>query len=187
MASRTFSCPSSTSMCSVIRMPKAASLRSTTGVKLSGIRPFATSLPVVMTAAVRLTNGRTDSSGALPAACSACRSFSSRMMSGMTRVPASLSPGCTVPPPRRVAIISSSMLLTAKSRALSTRNTPSIALFSSIFPSFVSLHVMFSLPHSAARRSAASFSCTMPGSISQTNRFSLPMESSTGMSSSVTT
>ena len=48
-------------------MPKAASLRSTTGVKLSGIRPFATSLPVVMTAAVRLTNGRTDSSGALPA------------------------------------------------------------------------------------------------------------------------
>ena len=169
-----------------MRIPKSASFRSTTGVKLSGMRPFATSLPVVMTAAVRSVNGRTASSGASPAACSAASSFSSRITSGMTRVPASLSPGRTRPPPRRVAIISSSTLFTAKSRSLSTRNTPSISLFSSILPSLVSLHAMFSRPHSAARRSAASFSCTNPGSSSHTNRFSLPIESSTGMSSSVT-
>lgn len=47
-------------------MPSAASFRSTTGVKLSGIRPFATSLPVVTTAAVFSVNGRTSRIGVPP-------------------------------------------------------------------------------------------------------------------------
>ena len=76
--------PSSTRTCSVILMPSAASFRSTTGVKLSGIRPFATSLPVVTTAAVFSVNGRTSRIGGPPAACSACRSFSSSIISGIS-------------------------------------------------------------------------------------------------------
>ena len=90
------------------------------------------------------------------------------MMSGMTRIPASLSPARTAVPPLRVAIITSSWLFTAMSRWESTRNTPSQAAFSSILPSLTSLRSIFSCPQRVSRRSAASFSCTMPLVISQT-------------------
>ena len=130
----------------------------TTGVNVSRMRPDLTSLPVVTMHAVLRTNGRSVRSGALPAACSALRSFSSSITSGMTRMPASLSPLCTAVPPLRVAIMTSSWLFTAMSRAESTRNTPLHAARSSILPSFTSVRVMFSCPHRASSRSAASFS-----------------------------
>ena len=159
----------------------------TTGVKVSLMRPFFTSPPVATMQAVLRTKGFSCSRGAGPAACSAFCSFSSAIIRGITRMPASLSPLRTAVPPLRVAIITSSWLFTATRRGLSTRNRPSQAAFSSILPSFTSLRVMFSWPHSLSSRSAASFSWTMPGVISQTYRCSLPMDSSTGMSSSVTT
>ena len=49
-----------------------------------------------------------ESSGSFPSAVSALCSFSSSMTSGMTRMPASLSPSRTAVPPLRVAIITSS-------------------------------------------------------------------------------
>ena len=70
--------------------------------------------------------------------------------------------------PQRVAIITSSPAFTASSRRLSTRKRPSQAAVSSILPSLTSLRSMWSLRHRASSRSAASFSWTMPGSISQT-------------------
>ena len=102
-------------------------------------------------------------------------------------MPASLSPLRTAVPPFRVAIMRSSMELTAMSFSEFTRKRPSQAALSSILPSLTSLRSMCSFAHRAQSRSAPSFSWSIPGVISQTYRCSLPMESSTGMSSSVTT
>ena len=83
-------------------------------------------------------------------------------------MPASLSPAFTANPPLRVAIMTSSVAFTAARRALSTRKTPSHADVSSFLPSEGSLERMLSVPQSAARRRAASFSWTMPSSSSST-------------------
>ena len=109
------------------------------------------------------------------------------MMRGMTRIPASLSPFRTAVPPFRVAIISWSIPFTARRASDRTRNSPSQAAFSSILPSFTPLRSIFALAHRASRRSAPSSSWSIPGVISHTYRCSLPMERSTGISSSVTT
>ena len=89
------------------------------------------------------------------------------MTRGMTRIPASFSPLRTGVLPWRVAIMTSSWLFTARSRWESTRKSPSMAAVSSILPSFTSLRSMFSLMARAQSRSAASFSWSMPGVISQ--------------------
>ena len=63
-----------------------------TGVKLSWIRPLATSLPVVMSPQVFSFQGVRERMGVDPALSSTALSLSSAMTRGMMRVPASLSP-----------------------------------------------------------------------------------------------
>ena len=154
---------------------------------MSWINPFFTSLPVATMAAVFRTQGRSSSRGVSPAAALAAVSFSSAMIRGITRIPASLAPFLTAVPPFRVAIISSSMAFTARRDSDRTRNSPSQDAFSSILPSLTPLRSIFSLAHRASRRSAPSSSWSIPGVISHTYRCSLPMPSSTGMSSGATT
>ena len=123
--------------------------------------------------------------GSAPAAAFTRSIFSFSMTSGMMRVPASLSPFFTGKSPWRVAIIICPKELTASSFSLFMRRTPSISEQSSILPSFTSPRLMFSPLQIEQSTSAASFSCIMLSSFSQTYILSLPTESSTGMSSSV--
>ncbi len=168
MAAAMASSSSPARRCSVTAMPNSSSFRRTTGVKASWTSPLATSLPVVMTPAVFSFQGRSSSRGASPAASSARESFSSSITRGITRVPQSLSPARTGVLPRRVAIMTSSSRFTAFSRRVSTRKRPSMAAVSSILPSLTALRTMCSFSQSRTSRPAASFSWTMPGTISQT-------------------
>ena len=153
----------------VVVTPKAASFSSMTGVKRSWMRPFFTSDPVAMIAAVKIEYGFTLMSGRPPAARSAFSTVLSSTTSGITRVPASASPVFTPKPPLRVATMTSSTEFTAKSRSVSTRKTPSVAALMPILPSEGSPEATVPSPRqSAASRFAASFSWSMPGSISQT-------------------
>ena len=140
-----------------------------TGVNASSMRPVATSEPVAMTAAVRAEKGLTSRSFSPAAAASAAASTSSRTTSGITRVPARASPSRTAKPPLRVATMTSSVALTARRRSELTSSTPSQAALMPILPSEGSPAATQPGPRqSSARRCAASFSCTMPGSISHT-------------------
>ena len=151
------------------------------------MRPFCTSLPVANIAARLRTKGSSLSRGSAPAAASACSSRLSGTTRGITRIPASLSPGRTAVLPCRVAMMISPMLFTAHSRSSSTWNRPANWAVSSILPSFTWPRSMPGPLEMAHSRSAASFSWSIPGCISHTYRCSLPMDSSMGMSSSRTT
>ena len=64
-------------------------------------------------------------------------------------MPASLSPLRTAVPPFRVAIMMSSVVLTAISFSEFTRKRPSQAALSSILPSLTSVRSMLALAHRA--------------------------------------
>ena len=148
--------------------PNAASLACRMGVNLSSIRPFFTSLPVATMPNFLRFSGKRRRMGVSPASALACSIFSFLMTSGMTRVPHSLSPFFTTNPLDRVAIISSPMAFSARSRGRSTRNSPSASAVSSILPSLASPARMCSFRQMSRRISAASFSWSMVSSFSQT-------------------
>ena len=91
-----------------------------TGVKVSWMSPFFTSLPVVTRPQVLSVKGLSERMGSGPAIASASRSFSSSMTRGIIRIPASFAPFFTAVFECRVAIISSSRPLRAFRRVMST-------------------------------------------------------------------
>ena len=89
------------------------------------MRPALTSLPVVTMPTRRSLKGTTSQSGSVPAAAAAWSSTPCSMTSGITRMPASLSPVRTAVLPRRVAIMTCSTEFTARRASLLTRKHPS--------------------------------------------------------------
>ena len=115
-------------------------------------------LPVVITPAVFNFHGVTFNNGSGPAFFSASSSLFSSMISGITRIPASLSPFFTAVFVCLVAIMISSTLFTSYNRSTSTWNNPSTSANSSILPSFTTDECIFSFCVILRRRSAPSSS-----------------------------
>ena len=142
--------------------PYSFNFSTTTGVKVSLMRPLYTSFPVVTIPTFLGRNGFSSSRGLPPVSSFAmflARSIlSSSITRGIIRVPASLSPLCTGKSPWRVAIIICPKPLTAFSASRFTFKRPSRVAVISIFPSFAWERSICSPRHMAHRISAASFS-----------------------------
>ena len=121
-----------------------ANLSLSTGVKVSVIRPFCTSLPVVTIPTFFFLYGKMEKIGSVPATSAARSIFSFSITRGIILVPASLSPFFTGKSPWRDAIIISPSELTASRASLRILSTPSMSAISSIFPSFISEPCMVS-------------------------------------------
>ena len=140
---------SSRTSCQPDSQPYSASFSWMTGEKVSSMRPWYTSLPVMIRPYRRGRKGSSRSRGPSPAACRAASIFSFSMTRGMTRVPHSLSPRFTGKPELRVAIIISPRRFTARSRSTSASSRPSSSATSSIFPSLGAVACMLGPWHRA--------------------------------------
>ena len=152
----------------IMWQPYSPIFSSITGVNVSCIMPFSTSLPVVTTPYFLGFMGRRRSMGLSPAAAFARSIACFSITRGIILVPQSLSPAFTGKPEERVAIIIRPKEFTSLSFWISAMNSPSISAISSILPSLGSVGCIFSPIHISRSTSAASFSCRVFSSLSHT-------------------
>jgi len=153
-----FSWSSPTISWAVISQPYSAIFSWITGVKVSCIRLWKTSLPVMTRPYFFRLMGSSFNRGLSPAAWRARSIFSFSIIKGITRTPHSLSSFFTGNPDTRDAITIPPKLFTLRKLSISTIRRPSISANNSILPSLGPTALIFSLWQIARRISAASFS-----------------------------